>query len=279
MKSKESNHLRNDHYLYVLKDKNKVIRYIGHGRLRRMYKTDDRSQQFIEILNDGGVLEKIQEGLTKTQAMLVEREYLEKYLNCPSDEYNLINKLKSTPPSETRYDEIKNAFYYDETSPTFLRWNTTVYSGRGCGLAKYTIGDIAGHIDKSSGYGIVRYNGTYYRTHRVIFSLYYKIDVPCHMVVNHIDSNPSNNNILNLEVITPTENNILAKRALTNSTGIRGVLKVTQKGILAYQAFVSDSTTGQLIRKTFSVRKYGEEQALLLAIQARKELEEEFYTR
>ena len=277
MNPEENNQLRKDHYVYVLKDKNGVIRYVGHGRLRRMKHTGERTEEFLEIYNDGGTLHKIHENLTKSEATNIERDFLKEHIGKKTDEVDLINKLVNSNVFSIKYKDIKDVFYYDETSPTFLRWNTTIYSGTKYSLAKYKPGDVAGYVEPESGYGCVRYNKKYYRLHRVIYCLCHKTDIPNNLVVNHIDSNPSNNNINNLELASFRHNNIVAKRQPSSNTGIIGVMKIVQYGKFAYQAFVSDSINGKLIRKTFSIDRLGEDEALRLAIEARQKLVEEHY--
>ena len=58
------------------------------------------------------------------------------------------------------YELANHYFYYDETSPSFLRWKVS----RG----KIKAGDSAGGKD-NKGYYIVKLNNVSYKVHRVIF--------------------------------------------------------------------------------------------------------------
>ena len=44
------------------------------------------------------------------------------------------------------YEEFAKHFYYDETSPSCLRWKVDRYGGKGYNIKKISQGDIAGSI-------------------------------------------------------------------------------------------------------------------------------------
>lgn len=90
------------------------------------------------------------------------------------------------------YNVVSKKVYYDETSPSFLRWlhNDT----------------IAGGLD-TKGYYIVCINNSSYRVHRVIWVLFHKV-IDSNLVIDHDDRNPANNNIINLILTTQSRNSI-----------------------------------------------------------------------
>lgn len=178
----------------------------------------------------------------------------------------------------TNYSEIDwaNIFYYDPESPSGLRW--LVRSG------KKTFGDMAGSKawnDKEKQKPKtweVRYKGQLYKVHRIlcaIYDIYYSDD----LVINHIDNNPFNNRLENLEVVEQSENmrkcssHTGNKLQDNNITGHNGISEVNRNGVLyAYCASYREFPSGKQINVNFPIAKYGKELALLLATTCRKYL-------
>lgn len=103
-------------------------------------------------------------------------------------------------------DEIKNLFYYDESSPTFLRWRTDRRAGKDYNILVHKEGDVAGFIREPSGYYFVSYNGRHVRAHRVVYSLCNGIEIPTDMVIDHINGVRTDNSINNLRLVSISEN-------------------------------------------------------------------------
>lgn len=57
------------------------------------------------------------------------------------------------------------------------------------------------------GYVTIRYNYKYLQVHRIIYAKYGKLPLSSDLVINHIDSNPLNNDISNLELVSQSVNN------------------------------------------------------------------------
>lgn len=93
---------------------------------------------------------------------------------------------------------------------------------------------------------------------------------PC---VDHDDRCRTNNSLSNLKWATHAENNRNKSCRYDNNTGIRGVSFVNE----SYYVANWNDLEGKHIRKKFSVRKYGIENARRLAIEARKEAEDLYY--
>jgi HNH endonuclease len=171
----------------------------------------------------------------------------------------------------TRYSEIDwvNIFYYDPESPSGLRW--LIKSG------KKNTGDIAGskawndkEKEKPKTWE-VRYQGKLYKVHRILCAIYdcnYSDD----LVINHIDNNPFNNSLENLEVVDQSENmrkcssHTGNRLQCNNVTGYNGVSERNLNGHLyAYSASYRDFPSGKQIVIDFPINKYGKELSLLLA--------------
>lgn len=89
---------------------------------------------------------------------------------------------------DINYSLANDNFYYDETSPSFLRWKVS----RGNKKA----GDIAGTIN-NNGYYRVRYNNSDYYCHRIIWVLFHR-EIDSNLLIDHKDRNRLNNQKDNL---------------------------------------------------------------------------------
>lgn len=65
----------------------------------------------------------------------------------------------------------------------------------------------------SEGYCRVRYQAKYLNLHRIIYQKFIG-DLNPSLEINHIDGNPSNNNVENLELVTRSENMLHSFRVL-----------------------------------------------------------------
>ncbi|EMF5533998.1 HNH endonuclease [Salmonella enterica] len=97
---------------------------------------------------------------------------------------------------EIDYNEMNDNVYYDETSPSFLRWKVT--------RDNIQAGTIAGSIN-SSGYYRITINNVSYRVHRIIWVLFHG-EIDSNLTVDHLDRNRANNNIRNLRLVTHSQN-------------------------------------------------------------------------
>lgn len=163
--------------------------------------------------------------------------------------------------------------YYDETSPTFLRWKVDRRVGPSRSAVKRAAGDVAGGVDKV-GYAIIVLNRKSYRAHRVIWCLFQGTIDP-ELQIDHVDGDKSNNNIENLRLVTRTTNQRNRNSQYNSSTGVNGVsLSTDGKG---YRYYVSSwrSIHGKCKQKCFSILKLGEAEAFRLACEHRKRIIEE----
>lgn len=159
-------------------------------------------------------------------------------------------------------------FFYDESSPTFLRWKVVIRSGRNRRIMR-DIGDIAGNLNKRLRYSQVQLDSQVYSVHRIIWELH-NHKIPDNMVLDHIDGNTKNNNILNLRLVSKIVNMRNQKKPINNSSGHTGVSLMETKG-LSYWIASWRNLDGKFKQKCFSVNKLGHE-AKELAVAYRKQM-------
>jgi len=230
--------------VYVHKDQEGNIRYIGSGSIERMYKKVNRSQQHLAEW-DSLTKEVVKDGLTKEQSLILEQEYLNKY----SDE-SLLNRTKTvTIPKDISFDIVSKYLEYDENSPTFVRWKFTHRVGRYLRVC----GKPAGYLSNSKGYMYVSISGRRYPIHRLVYVLCTEQNLSKNKIIDHIDHNGFNNRIDNLREVTPKENSSNLSLRKDSKTGVNGV---TRKGNTGYSVCWSDNFTTKTL--LFPFYKFGQ---------------------
>lgn len=166
---------------------------------------------------------------------------------------------------------FKEMVYYDPTSKTGLRHLTDKTYGNGNTVYAAYAGDEAG----SERYGYWVYTTSKYGTHgvhRIIYLLENNLeDLPAEYVVDHIDGNSLNNHIDNLRLIHKSSNTRNAKMYSNNTSGITGVY-FDKKGKYDYWKASWMKIDGKMGTKSFSIMKYGDEEARNLAINYREKM-------
>lgn len=172
---------------------------------------------------------------------------------------------------------FKDFVYYDETSPTFLRWKVDVYSGRYYTILEKAKGDVAGSLISSSGYAQVKIKHKLSLCHRVIWELHFG-EIPKGLFIDHIDGDKFNNTLSNLRVTTRQGNARNCKMREDNTSGVTGVFfeDVKNKSGLSTSPYWTAHwfLDGRPRAKRFSINKFGDA-AKQMAIDFRqaKELE------
>ena len=158
----------------------------------------------------------------------------------------------------------------DESSETGLSWIAPRYFSGTPNFSR--VGMAAGHFIKNHGrssYYNLRLEGLDYLVHRVIWVLA-NGTIDKELQVDHIDRDGFNNKLDNLRLVLPSVNNKNKSKNINNSTGFTGIhLSETEK-TTGYRAEVTINSKRK--RKFFSIAKYGESSALLLAREYRDTL-------
>lgn len=164
-------------------------------------------------------------------------------------------------------------FYYDETSPTFLRWKIEVRTGRAYNVVLVSPSAVAGtYPENPRTYCRVWIGGEAYVLHRVVWELH-KGKIPDGMVVDHIDGNIRNNNISNLALKTSAQNSRNVKKTKRNNSGVVGVyFGSAPRNLVIVKC---SDTDGSRIVKTFSINKYGIMVAFKKAVEHRNKIIED----
>lgn len=150
-------------------------------------------------------------------------------------------------------------FYYDESSPSGLRWKVNRYSGRGDSIISAEKGQVAGtkvHDNRSRAKirWSVRLNNVKYAAHDIVWELHGNIK-PTDAVIDHLNGDPFDNRIGNLLCKSFRHNLQNKKKYENNSSGVSGV-SWTVRGTITYAVAFWNTDEGKT-SKNFSVKKLG----------------------
>jgi hypothetical protein len=180
--------------------------------------------------------------------------------------------VTSTKNFNRDLEGLDELFYYDPSSPTGLRRKTDWRSGRKLATVRAKAGDVTGSAGKDY-YAV--YDGSKLILAHVVIWVLEKGAIPDGHVVDHIDGNGFNNNIDNLRCVNERFNAQNMKRMSTNMSGVCGVHFRESEG--HYPRWVAQCYTLENKRasKSFSVEKYGYDEAFRLACEYRTKMIEE----
>ena len=251
-----------DYYVYAHRDLNGVVFYIGKGRRDRCKVKTNRCKEWYEIAEKGFTIEILKSGLDNKTAL----DYEKSLINSPEVSWRLVNKSKNSHTKDLDIDILNTYFYYDETSPTCLRWKIR--------NRKMKADSVAGTLQGDRYKVCVEYKK--FTVHRIIYALFNN-GIRSDLVVNHIDNNPLNNKITNLETCTIAENQRrtrIQNGALNplNTSGVTGVRRKVHQQTLKEYYEVTWIDCGKQRSKYFNIYKHGETEAFRLACEYRKQM-------
>ena len=260
--------MKNDYCVYVHRRKdNNTIFYVGHGSKNRPACKSGRNTDWKDVVNSVGyTIEILKSGLTKLQAISLEIETYE----IIKDKTVLLNRVKPCDNKHYDFEYFNNYVYYDETSPTCLRWKVDIGFG-GYSSRSRKVGDIAGNNTVTNSARKLSLHKKSHLLHRVVWLLCNGSIDPS-LVIDHIDGNNQNNKISNLRQVTSLENARNRKLSKYNKSGVTGIMLVKRKDRKAQQwKAIFTGNDGKTIQKYFSIIDLGEEEAFRLACEWRAE--------
>lgn len=95
---------------------------------------------------------------------------------------------------------LDSYIYYDESSLTGIRWKVDIWVGKSKNRRAISKGDVAGCLNKVTGYYQVRIERRTFRIHRLIPVLF-GLTVADSLVVDHKDGLKTNNKFSNLRIV------------------------------------------------------------------------------
>lgn len=182
--------------------------------------------------------------------------------------------MRAKGAKDTDHINWSDYFYYDEASPSGLRWATDRWSGKNYSVKKVSKGDPVG-TRQLTGYWATHFKMGSFKIHRIVWELC-NGEIPKNCVVDHMDGDNYNNTLSNLRIVSERENNMNTKMYKNNTTGIVGVYldsKKDRKGV-ARKYFKASwmELDGKQKTKAYSVESYGEQEAFRLACEHRAKM-------
>lgn len=253
----------NRFYVYLHRDVNGVVFYVGKGTRDRAMRKDHRSGKWAEVANGGVTYQIIKDYISNKEAVILETALIGIYRD------SIVNSKSSKVTKELCFKALDEVFYYDESSPSGLRWKIDKFR-RGSNKI-YSVGDVAGFKQflKNGTPKAWRVTHEYvsYPVHRIIWVLTHGT-ISTDLVVDHLDGNAFNNDILNLKLKSYADNSRNQKIKPT-STGVVGVVRrFNPSGAVCFRVTWRDET-GKQIGKNISSTKHGEDMAFELACKLR----------
>lgn len=158
---------------------------------------------------------------------------------------------------EIDYEEMNRLLYYDETSPSYLRWKL----GRRGVVKDGVAGSILTDPRTGNQCWQVKISSKIYYAHRVIYVLHHH-QLQCELQIDHIDGNALHNKISNLRAVINQTNSRNRKQYKNNTTGVTGVFYDAARDRYCAQYY---DQQGRLKKKRFPCKKLGADKAFELA--------------
>lgn len=245
----------NKYYVYLHRTISKDgVFYVGSGCGKRAQSSAGRSIPWRDVTeNNPWYFTLVKENLSKSEARTLELQLIK--------HYNPLGNVRKVSIESKEFDNdleyILTTFEYNEDSPSGLVYKRdSKMKGRKIKLK----GEVAGSLHPMSQRYRISINNQRRLTYRIVWILC-KGEDPVNFTIDHIDGNTLNNKISNLRKVTQVVNCKNVKMRADNKTGHTNISYRDNNFSVMVKVF------GKVIRKSFSVLKYGEELALALAIE------------
>ncbi len=166
-------------------------------------------------------------------------------------------------------EDLDKYLKLDSTSSTGVRWIAKPK------FSKIVVGSEAGNLDAYDGYYKIVCNRKKYKLHNVVWYFHHNHYPENGEVVDHKDRDRTNNLIDNLRLVSKAINSRNRGISKSNKTGINGVNynePPAKNGKVYGKYTIKIYEDGKAKSYSFSVQKYGKEQAKFMAEQKRREL-------
>lgn len=248
--------------VYLHKDQDGVVRYVGKGTGDRPYQHNKarRSKEWFNFFeNTPPIVEIVKTDLNNKDAVDLELKMYDLYKE------TLLNVNPPSDIKEMNFDHFNEYFYLCTTSPTGLRWKKQHKN------SKKRKDDIAGSLLNKGRkkYWQIQFKKSNYKVHRIVYLLH-KGKIDDTLVVDHLDGNGLNNKIENLRLVSLLENSKNTKVCFDSKTGEKYLLKCKT----GFKVCISTLK----ISKVFGVKRYkGEALALEAAREYKKYILDSIY--
>ena len=158
-------------------------------------------------------------------------------------------------------------FEIDGSSPSNL---ARIRNNLGISIPRYNVGSRHYQKNGSAMGWQLKIKNKHYSVHRIIWVMVHG-SIAQELFIDHLDGNPFNNRIENLSLKTPANNTRNSKKREDNTTGITGVVLLTDKYGRLYYVASWYKLNGSRSYKRFSVDKLGEATAKSLAADYRNQ--------
>lgn len=255
---------KNRFCVYLHKDADGIVRYVGEGTIDRAY-TKSRKDQPTWMAVFGKVLptvEIVAKDMSKESA-----EFLELKVRDFHSETIINNPYATKTPHKIDAEYVLKFVSYDETSPTFLRWNNAMKNNAKAGSS-------AGSIPKKEQkkkYCTLEIEGVSYGVHRIVWTIH-NGEIPSDLFVDHIDGDKTNNSVQNLRLVN-AKHNSHNRLGVIPASGYRNIQESYYNNRLTgYMIRWNERDNRKRLNKSFGITGFTQEEALYSCYEFRDSL-------
>lgn len=216
-----SKHLGDNRFcVYLHKDIDGIVRYVGQGLYKRAKAILGRNQKWNELFKDNHpVVEYVKQNISKSEAEELEQELITKYSE------TIVNQVRTfSRARDMDFDTFNQYFYLSEDSMSGLKFKVNYNS--------HLAGDDA-YDNTSKGYYVVYFNKANYLVHRIVWLLA-NGSISKDMVIDHKNHKRADNRLSNLALVSMSHNMRNRVLPLPNS-GYRNIaMKISHTGVVSF---------------------------------------------